>query len=183
MRIWTKIKRGLRLAVRREDGTATIEFVILFPALMTLFLSSFEVSVLLLRSVMLDKALDTTVRELRLGWVADPTAAGLRKQLCDRTPIIPDCMNQMMIELQPISTETWTFPADMVSCIEKSADIQPSVETNFGTANDLMIVRACAIMKPWFYATGLGLKLPLVDGQNYAIVSSSAFVNEPGAGS
>lgn len=180
MRIWTKIKRGLKLAVRREDGTATIEFVILFPALMTLFLSSFEVSVLLLRSVMLDKALDTTVRELRLGWVADPTAAGLRKQLCDRTPIVPDCMNQMMIELQPISTETWTFPADMVSCIEKSADIQPSVETNFGTANDLMIVRACAKVDPFFAPSPYLLDLVPVDGSNqYAVVAASTFVNEP----
>ena len=120
MRIWTKIKRGLRLAVRREDGTATIEFVILFPALMTLFLSSFEVSVLLLRSVMLDKALDTTVRELRLGWVADPTAAGLRKQLCDRTPIIPDCMNSMLIELQPVSKSSWTPLPKQATCNDRS---------------------------------------------------------------
>ena len=131
--ILKKIKR----AIRREDGTASIEFVILFPALMTLFLSSFEMSVLLLRSVMLDKSLDTTVRELRLGLIDTETQGSLKTRLCDRAPIIANCATNMLVELTPISTDTWAFPEGNAACTDKTAEIQPAVNVAFGIANDI----------------------------------------------
>ena len=42
-----------------------------------------------------------------------------------------------------------------------------------------MIVRACAVFEPLFPTTGLGLRMPRVNSSDYAIVSMSAFVNEP----
>lgn len=174
------ILKKIRQAIRREDGTASIEFVILFPALMTLFLSSFEMSVLLLRSVMLDKSLDTTVRELRLGLIDTETQGSLKTRLCDRAPIIANCATNMLVELTPISTDTWAFPEGNAACTDKTAEIQPAVNVAFGIANDIMIVRACAKVDPFFSPSKWVLDLAPTDAAGqYAVVAASTFVNEP----
>ena len=85
----------------REEGSATIEMVILFPVFMVLFVSSFELGTVMLRQTMLDRSVDMTVRELRLNLVEfepDPTLTPtqqlnvfhdlLRKRICDRTLIV-----------------------------------------------------------------------------------------------
>lgn len=167
---------------RREEGNSTIEFVILFPIFIIIFMSCFEMGMLMTRQVMLERALDLSVRDLRLGNWKPPTHDELKRTVCNRAGIIPDCMNSMLIELQPVSKSSWTPLPKQATCNDRSAPIQPVTTFNGGAENEMMIVRACAIMKPWFVATSLGLRLPLVDGENYAIVSSSAFVNEPGAG-
>lgn len=176
------LARRLRRFRGGEDGNATIEFVILFPIFIVIFMSSFEVGILMTRQVMLERALDLSVRDLRLGTWKPPTHDEFKRVLCNRAAIIPNCMNSMLIELQPVSKSSWTPLPKQATCNDRTADVQPVTTFNGGAENEMMIVRACAIMKPWFIATSLGLRLPLVDGENYAIVSSSAFVNEPGAG-
>ncbi|MAM61036.1 MAG: pilus assembly protein TadE [Maritimibacter sp.] len=147
---------------------------------MTLFLSSFEMSVLLLRSVMLDKSLDTTVRELRLGLISPPTPDELKTRLCDRAPILANCSTSMLIELTPISTDTWVIPSGQIACLDKSANIQPATNVAFGIANDVMLVRACAKVDPFFAPSPWILDLVPVDGAGqYAVVAASSFVNEP----
>ena len=56
----------LRKFARRETGTATLEFCIVFPIIMILFIAVFETAMILIRQVMLERALDNTVRLLRL---------------------------------------------------------------------------------------------------------------------
>jgi len=170
----------LRRFRKADNGSSTIEFVILFPIFIIIFMSCFEAGMLMTRQVMLERAVDLSVRDLRLGHWAPPTHDEIKKTICNRAGIIPDCMNALLVELQPVSKSTWTPLPPQVTCQDKSNPITPAFAG--GAENEMMIVRACAITKPWFYATGLGLKLPLVDGEHYAIVSSSAFVNEPGAG-
>ncbi|MBV7378327.1 TadE/TadG family type IV pilus assembly protein [Maritimibacter dapengensis] len=174
-----KLKKIWR-ALKREEGNATIEFVILFPAVMTLFLSSFEVSVLLLRSVLLEKSLDTTVREMRLGVVDPQTQAELKRILCARAPILPECSETMKVELVVVPTSSWNLPDGRIKCVDTAASINPAVTANFGTANDLMVVRACAKVDPFFATTPWVMDLlPLDTTGQYAVVASSTFVNEP----
>lgn len=180
MTFWAGTLKRIWQAVRREDGTASIEFVILFPPIMILFLSSFEVSVLMLRSTIFEKAMSTTVRELRLGIVNPKTAAELKSTLCARAALLPECMDSMKVELVPISTTSWTFPSAKIQCIDKEANINPAVTVNFGQANDLMLVRACAKVDPFFVSTPWVMDLLPVDGAGeYAVVAASSFVNEP----
>lgn len=153
--------------------------MILFPIFIIIFMSCFEAGMLMTRQIMLDRAVDLTVRDLRLGTWSSPTHDTVKRDICNNAGIIPDCMNSMLLELQPVSTETWSPLPAATKCIDKANDIQPATTFNSGEQNEMMIVRACAVMKPWFYGTGWGLKLPLIDGENYALISSSAFVNEP----
>jgi hypothetical protein len=48
-----------------------------------------------------------------------------------------------------------------------------------GGNNELMMVRVCALFRPMFPSTGLGLNLRYDGDGNYAIVATTAFVNEP----
>lgn len=188
-------------AFKREDGNASIEFVILFPALMTLFLSSFEVSVFLLRSSLLEKSLDTTVRELRLGIVNPKTAAELKETLCDRASVLPNCLDTMKVELLPVPTTSFSLPSGSIKCVDIDAEIDPATTVNFGQPNDIMIVRACAKVDPFFVTTPwvMGMQkvggnpgdvrvlarvygmdtLPTDTSGQYAVTAVSTFVNEP----
>ncbi|GKY88706.1 TadE/TadG family type IV pilus assembly protein [Sinisalibacter aestuarii] len=169
----------LKRAVARDDGNATIEFVILFPAIMTIFLSAFEVSVYLTRAVLLDRALDLSVRTLRLGNLEPATAEQLKREVCNDALVFPNCLNSMMIELTPISTTTWVLPASGVTCVDRDAEIQPAVAFNPGSVNDVMLVRACAIVDPFFDTTRMVVELPKDPSGGVQLIASSTFVNEP----
>ena len=174
-----KIGQKVGQIFRREEGNATIEFVILFPAIMTLFLSAFEISIYLARSVLLDRALDISVRQLRLGTLAPKTADELRNHICNGTLIFPDCLAATSVELVPVSTATWQFPANTISCVDRNALIQPAMNVNFGQANDVMIVRACTVLDPFFATTPYVMGLPRDASGGYNIAAASTFVNEP----
>ncbi|MGH1367237.1 MAG: TadE/TadG family type IV pilus assembly protein [Maritimibacter sp.] len=165
--------------LRREDGNASVEFVILFPAIMTIFFSSFEVSIYLLRATMLERALDLNVRELRLGRLDPATPEQLKKQVCDDTLIFRDCPNAIAIELTTISTNTWELPAESMVCVDRREEIAPAVTVDFGQVNDLMMVRACAVLDPFFGTTSLVMDLPLDPSGGYVVAAASTFVNEP----
>ena len=174
-----KLIRRLKAAAFGEDGTATIEFVILFPAIMTIFLSSFEMSIYLTRSVLLDRALDLNVRLLRLGTLDPMTQEELQRRVCNDALIFSDCPNAIMIELTEISTASWNLPAAQMTCVNRDEEIQPVVAFDFGGLNDLMLVRACTVLDPFFGTTPLVMDLPLDPSGGYTVAAASTFVNEP----
>ncbi len=102
----SRVRLRAARAAREEDGTATIPFIIFLPFFMILVISSLEMGILMLRHVMLERALDISVRDLRLG-----TFTGdyddFKQNICDRAAVIPDCMNALVVELRPVSTTTW----------------------------------------------------------------------------
>ena len=69
-----------------------------------------------------------------------------------------------------------------VRCIDKMSQVDPSTATNYGIGveNEMMIVKVCALVKPMFPASRLGLGMQVDKDGNYALVAVSAFVNEPG---
>ncbi|MEM1428591.1 MAG: TadE family protein [Pseudomonadota bacterium] len=177
---WRTLWRGLK----REDGAATVEFAILFPAFMALFLSSFELGMYMTRQVMLDRATDLTVRALRLGQFEDPTQELLRFNICRRAAIVSNCSNRLLIELTEVPTTTWETLPDAATCIDRDADIDvvaalEDVDFDRGIPNDLMMIRVCALLEPVFPTTRLALKMPNYN-DFYALVTTSAFVIEPG---
>ena len=48
--------------MRREDGTAAMEFVLVIPVIMMIFMASFESGLLMTRSIMLEQSVDMTMR-------------------------------------------------------------------------------------------------------------------------
>lgn len=165
-------------AFRREDGTATIEFVLCVPLIMTIFMASAEGGLFMTREVMLERSVDMTMRDLRLGNYPEPSPELLKREICSYGVILNDCIDNILVELQPISTVSWTMPNIPVECINRDEEIDPVVTFENSTDKEVMLVRVCLIMDPIFPSTGLGLSLKRAGG-GYALVSVSAFVNEP----
>ncbi|MDJ0827254.1 MAG: pilus assembly protein [Rhodobacter sp.] len=174
-----RILRDLAARLSRDDGNATIEFVILFPLFIGVFASAFEAGLMSTRHAMLDRATDLAVRDLRLGIDPTPTHAELKSAVCNYAGVIPNCDEALHIELEAVSKETWYFRTGQVQCIDRDEGIEPVVNFTPGIDNEMMLITVCAVIEPMVPITGLGLKLPKVNESDYALITMSAFVNEP----
>jgi len=196
MRWLGSLARGLRRLRRREDGSSTIEFVILFPPFVFIFLSGIEAGILMMKNAMLERGLDLAVREIRIGTPTPPTFQEFRESICDVAFVIQDCMNNLQVELQVVDGATWEPLDPTPRCVDRNAAMDPfdgaDAWYNTGINNDFMLVRLCANVDPVLPGIALGLLLDRVplpggeeveDGQEdrngFAIVALSAFVNEP----
>ena len=173
------IKSAISRLRKREDGNATIEFVMFFPMLVMILLSTVEVGILNIRNVMLEHAVDRTVRDLRLGKIKNPSQAKLRDLICSRSAVIPNCQNKLLIELRPIDTVTWAPLGSDVMCKNRDGEINPALKLKPGASHEMVLIRVCAVFKPVFPSTKLGIRLARDELGGYALVASSAYVNEP----
>jgi hypothetical protein len=180
-RLHLHLRRGHCRFGHDESGTSTVEFVILFPMFMAIFFAAFESGYMMLRNVMLERALDLTVRELRLGTPAPPTFDEFKSSICENTYFIENCEDSVQVQLRPVSMTTWGPLGGDPRCIDVDSAIDPFDQTEYavGGNNELMMVRVCALFRPMFPTTGLGLAMRYDGEGNYAIVATTAFVNEP----
>lgn len=81
----------IRRFLRNETGSSTVEFCILLPAFLALFISSYEAGLLMVRNVMLERGVDLAVRDLRLGTPEPPTFEEFKQSICDNSLIIANC--------------------------------------------------------------------------------------------
>ncbi len=173
------ISRTLRRFGRRDAGSATVEFVILFPVFIVLMISGIEAGVLMTRQMMLERGLDITMRALRLDQIPNPTHDKVKAMICQHAVIIPDCENVVQLELSRVDTTTFEMPLGSRQCVDRTGNIAPVITFTAGARSELMMVRACAVFDPMFPATGLGLHLPRDASGGYALIATSGFVNEP----
>ncbi len=169
----------LRAFLRKEDGVVAVEFVIIFPIVFFMFIWATELGLLMTKQVMMEHAVDTSMRELRLGRMQNPSSDALKTEICSRASVIKNCQDTLMIELQPVSTTNWNMPATPVSCTDRSQPLQPVVTFSPGAQNQIMLMRACVLVEPIFPGVGLGAGLNKDPQGGYAMVAASAFVNEP----
>lgn len=174
------IRRLLRSTFgKSEDGSATVEFVIIFPIFMFLFVSSFELGTIMLRQTMLDRGIDMTVRLIRLGLVEDVTHDDIKAMICERAALLPDCERQLKLEMQVVNPRSWTALNTDVDCIDQADYNLPVRAFEAGMANQMMILRACHLFQPYFSTFGMGEMIPRESGNAYRLVSSASYVVEP----
>ena len=176
IRTITKAVRSFR---RNEDGNATIEFVIALPAFMLLFTSAYEAGMLSTRHVMLERGLDVAVREVRIGKMINPTHERLTERICEVASLIPDCANQLRLEMVSVDPVNFVAPSSDVACVDREETGTPVLNFNTGLNNEVMILRACALFDPMLPTSGLGKQIPKESGGAYGLVATSAYVMEP----
>jgi hypothetical protein len=183
------LKRKSRAFGREEDGNMTVEFVVVLPMIFSIFMMSFESGLLMMRSVMLERAVDMTVRELRLGQIPNPTSDVLKTRICSRTVIVANCPTAIRIEMLPVNMNVWNMPTTAPGCVDRTQNVQPPENYNPGGQHELMLTRICVLQKAIFPTLGLsdkfvGLGKGLTQGQpggfgEYGLIVMSSFVNEP----
>lgn len=163
---------------RNENGSATIDFAIMFPLFIMALMASVELGFISLKHMMLERALDLTVREIRLGTGSAPQHDDIKRQICARAPMLDDCDANLRLELVRMNLRTWSAPPTDIDCIDKSEEVKPVRTFENGNVNELMLLRACALFKPIIPTSGLGKALDTTAGYA-ALVAQSAFVQEP----
>lgn len=175
-----KMRRFAKRFLRDESGNGTIEFVIFAPFFFMLFLSSFEVGMLMARNVMLDRGLDIAIRQVRLGQMQPVNHTNMKEAVCDAAVIIPNCMAELRLEMRPLDPRNWDNIPDTPDCVNAEDPADAVRQFVAGQPNQLMIVRACAIFDPIAPNAGFGKKLGgSEDADRYALFSSAAYVVEP----
>jgi TadE-like protein len=174
-----RLRSPFRRFGRDETGTSTVEFVILFPMFMAIFFAAFESGYMMLRNVMLERAVDLAVRDLRLGTPAPPAPQEFRDAVCENTYFVENCDQVVRVQLEPVNMTTWGPLPGEPDCRDINMANQGASTYLPGGNNELMMVRVCALFRPMFPSTGLGLGLRYDTDGNYAMVVTSAYVNEP----
>jgi len=170
----------IRGFLRDERATSTIEFVIMFPVIITLFVAVFETGMILTRQVLLERSLDEAVRVLRLVQGLTITADDIQTAICDNTGAIANCDQVLVVDLRLIDRNTYDIPMPDVTCVDRNQiDVTPSNQFQQGQDNDLVLIRTCAIVDRILPFSGFGLNLVRDDTGGLHMVASSVFVNEP----
>ncbi|MEO1307642.1 MAG: TadE/TadG family type IV pilus assembly protein [Pseudomonadota bacterium] len=175
------VSRALRRFWRNTEGSPTVEFVIVFPAFMVLFVSSFEAGLMQIRATMLERGVDMAVREIRLSTSTPPTYDDVKRMVCDGAGLIPNCLDSIRLEMRRISPHTGSMNVPVqAQCVDRQEPVEPVEFDDVGDENDLMLLRVCVLFRPLAPTTGLGYQLANGDADGeYALVSMSAYVSEP----
>ncbi len=141
--------RPWRRFVRAEKGAITAEYVIGFPVIFLMVMAILELSFLMMRSTMLQRGLDLTLREVRLGTIINPTVTALEQAVCSRISIFPDCETSLVLEFTEVNRTTFDMPGPSEPCTRRSVEFmqQRAAEIyDTGEADSLMVVRACVVV-------------------------------------
>lgn len=162
-----------------ESGNTTIEFVILFLPMFMIMVMAAELGIIHIHYSTLERAVDTTVRDLRLGTGTAPQHDQIRDSICARASFVDDCTNDIRIEMVIMDPFNWTTPPTDVDCIDASEPIQPVRTWQNGASNQLMFMRVCAKYDPILPHIGMADNMILDGAGQYSLVTTSAFVQEP----
>jgi len=148
------------------------------PLLFALIFATMEAGWIMVQSIVLDRAVDLTVRELRIGSIANPTQASLRTKICNNAMVLVDCQRALALELIPI-TSAASYPTDAARCVDRSSTVDPVLRFSPGQRAQTVFVRACFVVEPLTPLIGLALALSRDSTGAMRIIAKSGFINEP----
>lgn len=176
----TRMKKHLRRFRKEEKGALyLIEFAILAPVLFGSFFFGFELSMHSIRQMLLDRGLEVTTREVRLNTGMQFTHEDLRNAICVNAGSLPDCEENLRLEMVPMNPRNFTSLPPMPECVNNVLPVDPLRGWSLGKQHELMLLRACLNFNPVFASVGLGKLLGSDSKGMGKMVSISAFVQEP----
>lgn len=179
MTVFRSILNHVRRFRAGSDGSATVEFVIVFPVVISMLIMGAEAGFTAVQRISLERGVDIAVRDIRLGNLPEGTTHDeFRSRICDRVIALTNCEERLLLELRVINTNSWQLPDDQSACIDLEESIVPVTPFTVGAGENVMYLRACYLVSPIFPTTTLGLQLPLDSSGMFALRTSTGFVNE-----
>ena len=167
--------RKIRRFRRDEGGYSSAEFVVVATSFLTGFFWVFETGLIMTKQMMLERAVDITVRELRLYNNPLYTHDYIKQQICDIALVFKDCETRLLLAMEPVDLATGYTKE--FSCYDKKNDVTPVTTWNPGLRQEIVYMRACIIVDP-LMPHGIAL-FPNVSDQGVPLVADTAFANEP----
>ncbi|WP_136443102.1 TadE/TadG family type IV pilus assembly protein [Pacificoceanicola onchidii] len=162
-----------------ESGSMVVPFALWTPVFLVLILSAIELGTVTIRQTALERAMDDTVRDLRLDSSALTTHDELKAQICATAAVLPACDEMLRLEMVSLDMRNWSAPEASADCVDVSQDINPVRSYYRGGDQEIMLLRACYKYQPITPAGTLSSSLAKDAAGYTAIVTSTAFVNEP----
>lgn len=185
MSIRYHIRRRLDRLRHDQTGSATVEFVIIFPLVMMIFVMGLESGYYKIREAMLDRATSIVGRNVGLNRGDLASFTDLKSALCDRALIIPDCEDNIEVEMWMIDMINGNQTVEGTApCVSGSASANLLSLANFrvAAANQLVVMRVCSMANPMFPTSLLATNMAVAGDDDYAVVAKVAFVMEPDDG-
>lgn len=170
-----KFLKKLRSFRADERGYSTAEFTIVATTFLTGFFWVFETGLIMTKQMMFERALDITVRELRLASSPAFTHDYIKDKICDLSLVLPDCKTTLKLEMDtfnPAAGFSQTY-----KCYDKENQVSPVTTWEPGLRSEIVYMRACVIIDPMM-PNGIAL-FPGTSAAGIPLVASTAFVNEP----
>ena len=168
----------LREFRRNDEGTAAIEFTIIAPIFFAMMFSFYDVGMLMLRQVMLNQAVDMTMREVRIAKPGEWDARRFIDTVCGRTYVLPKCKATMMVDQQAVGRLAVNLPADNVPCRNpKNTTIAP-MQYSPSSSGQVMFLRVCAVASPLLPGYAFARHLPTNSAGEVQIITTTAFMGE-----
>lgn len=170
----------LRRFCKDESGaTMIVPFALWAPLFIAVIIAGMEMGALSIRHTQLERGLDATVRDVRLGTGQNLTHEQIKTMICENAPVLTDCESMLRLEMIPLSLRNWQDPPVLADCVDNAEEVRPLRQFEPGDPNELMFLRACYKYKPIVPTGRLASAMPK-DANGYAaLVSFSAFVQEP----
>lgn len=178
----TTIKKAAKACTafrKDESGNSTIDFMMMLPAAMFFAATSYETGTFGVRNMMLERAVDVTVRDVRIGAIPEPTHDLLKERICEAASVIPNCMQNVKLEMVRKDPRAWTSLAEERDCVDRASTAEPVFNWTAGGSNDLMVLRACTTLDPVLPTSTLGLAMAENSDGSHTISTTSSFVVEP----
>jgi len=177
-----KILKNLRSFRQDEDGYSTAEFVIVATTFLTGFFWVFETGLIMTKQMMLERAIDMTVRDLRLHSSPPGRNAGetiyqwAKRKTCDNALVFKDCEANLHLEMDVFDAATGY--AKSYKCVDREKnDLNPLGVFTPNQRSEIMYLRACIRIDPMM-PNGIAL-FPGVNDKGIPLVADTAFMNEP----
>lgn len=174
-----RLKRYLGRKAREEDGSASVEFVLIFPVYLSLIIMSIELGFVTMRHTLIERGMDIAVRDLRLGTGTAPQHAEIKDLICEHAMMVADCKTKLRLEMVPASMFAFQSLDTTPDCTDKADEAKPVRDFTPGVANQVMLLRACYKFEPFFPDEFLGTALTKDASGEASIVTMTAFVQEP----
>ncbi|WP_170755288.1 TadE/TadG family type IV pilus assembly protein [Ruegeria lacuscaerulensis] len=170
---------------KKEAGAVLVEYAFCLPLLLLICYMTLEFSFLKMRQISLDRVTDQTFRELRLGLIPDPDHEKVKDAMCAKPLarfILWNCSDNLLLQVREVERSVWNLDLGQTNCLDTTPEdgYMPPIDFSTGIENQLMVARACLIQGSLFPPINALRSLPRYDEfGNFALVSKSAFVNEP----
>ncbi len=102
-----------------------------------------EASMFSMQQVMLERGLDLTVCEVRLGIMENPINDKLDTATCEHALILNNYSQNLRLEMIPADPTALAAPSTKVACIDRTASSTGPIEIENGKNNELMMLRVC----------------------------------------
>ncbi|KZL07833.1 TadE/TadG family type IV pilus assembly protein [Pseudovibrio sp. Ad26] len=166
---------------RSSAGVTAIEFAILAPVLFYFVFAAFEVGMIYTQRELLDRAVTNATKQIYIGAASSGqvTKSDLEKAICDDLIFAgAECRKNLTLRVTPI-TSLRSDPQTDIICRDSGTTPDPAIGYNPGVRDQFMFMRVCFMKKLLLPGIGFALSLPSASNGRIALVSSSAFVNEP----